>query len=66
MNNIFNFQTEKYDYLEAVTADVLDYIKDNDITVTADNREEIEEQLRDDLWACDRVTGNGSGSLCYA
>ncbi|MDE6861804.1 MAG: hypothetical protein K2J31_03530 [Alistipes sp.] len=66
MKNFSNFQTEAYNYLEAVTADVLDYIKDNDILVTAENREEIEEQLNDDLWTCDRVTGNGSGShlLC--
>lgn len=60
-----NAKETRYNYLEAVTADVLDYIKENNITVTADNREEIEEQLRDDLWACDSVTGNGSGSYTF-
>lgn len=47
------------------TAWMLDYINENNITVTADNREEIEEQLRDDLWACDSVTGNASGSYTF-
>lgn len=60
-----NANETRYNYLEAVTADVLDYIKENNITVTADNREEIEKQLRDDLWACDSVTGNGSGSYTF-
>lgn len=60
-----NANETRYNYLEAVTADVLDYINENNITVTADNREEIEEQLRDDLWACDSVTGNASGSYTF-
>lgn len=60
-----NAKETRYNYLEAVTADVLDYINENNITVTADNREEIEEQLRDDLWACDSVTGNASGSYTF-
>lgn len=65
VNSTMNAKETRYNYLEAVTADVLDYIKENNITVTADNREEIEEQLRDDLWACDSVTGNGSGSYTF-
>ena len=60
-----NANETPYNYIEAVTADVLDYIKENNISVTADNREEIEEQLRDDLWACDSVTGGGSGSYTF-
>ena len=31
---------EKYNYMQAVTDSVKDYIADNDITVTADNRED--------------------------
>lgn len=42
---------EKYNYLEAVTADVLNYIDENNITVTTENRDEVEQQLNDDLWA---------------
>ena len=65
VNSTMNANETRYNYLEAVTADVLDYINENNITVTADNREEIEEQLRDDLWVCDSVTGNGSGSYTF-
>lgn len=60
-----NANETRYNYLAAVTAGVLDYIKENGITVTADNREEIADQLHDDLWVCDSVTGNGSGSYTF-
>lgn len=55
--------TTKYDYLEAVTADVLDYIG-NEITLSdwRGKAEELEEHLNDELWICDSVTGNASGS----
>lgn len=56
---------EKYNYLEAVTADVLNYIDENDITVTSENRNEIEQQLNEDLWVVDSVTGNASGSYTF-
>lgn len=55
-----------YNYLEAVTADVLSYINENDITVTSENRNEIEQQLNDDLWTVDSVTGNASGSYTFS
>lgn len=55
-----------YNYLEAVTADVLNYINENDIAVTSENRDEVEQQLNDDLWACDSVTGNASGSYTFS
>lgn len=58
--------TEKYNYLEAVTADVLDYIAANNITVTSENRDEIEQQLNDELFTCDSVTGNASGSYTFS
>ena len=57
---------EKYNYLEAVTADVLNYIDENNITVTSENRDEIEQQLNDELFTCDSVTGNGSGSYTFS
>lgn len=56
---------ERYDYLEAVKDDVLDYINENGITVNSENRDEIEEQLNDDLFCCDSVTGNASGSYTF-
>ena len=53
---------ECYNYLEAVTDDVLEYIK-NEINLSDyDSREELEEALNDELWAVDSVTGNASGS----
>lgn len=54
-----------YNYLEAVKYDVLDYINGNGITVNSENRDEIEEQLNEDLLCCDSVTGNASGSYTF-
>lgn len=55
-----------YDYLEQVTADVKDYVKQEiDLTEWAGNRDGLEEQLNDDLWTCDSVTGNASGSYTF-
>ena len=56
---------EKYDYRQAVMDDIRDYIKENNIRVTNDNREELETTLRDTLWANDSVTGNASGSYTF-
>ena len=57
---------EKYNYYEAVCDDVRNYIIDNEIKVNEDNREEVEEQLNDDLWCNDSVTGNASGSYTFS
>lgn len=52
----------KYNYLEAVTADVKKYIK-NEIDVNDyESREELAEYLYDELFIDDSVTGNASGS----
>lgn len=53
---------ERYDYLQAVKDDVKQYIQDNGIIVTIDNRDEVEQQLYDDCFISDSVTGNASGS----
>lgn len=56
---------ESYDYMEAVTADVLEYIK-NEINLSDyDSREDLEEALNDELWMVDSVTGNASGSYWF-
>lgn len=57
---------EKYDYLQAVIDDVKQYIADNEITVTTDNRDEVEQQLNEDLFTDDSVTGNASGSYTFS
>lgn len=54
-----------YNYLEAVTADVKSYISEHGIEISAENRDEIAEQLQDRLWTVDSVTGNGSGSYTF-
>lgn len=56
---------ERYDYLEAVKEDVRNYLEENCIKVTSENRDELDEQLNDDLFTCDSVTGNGSGSYTF-
>ena len=54
---------ERYDYLSAVKADVVAYIEDEiSLEEWRGRREELEEHLNDELWTCDRVTGNASGS----
>lgn len=56
-----------YDYREALKRDILDYLEDNAdfLYPEVDDLEELEERLCDDLWTCDSVTGNGSGSYTF-
>ena len=54
-----------YDYLEAIMDDVNDWISENDEDVKAHydgDIDELCEWLEEELWNCDSVTGNGSGS----
>ena len=54
-----------YDYYGAVKEDVLKYIEENvDMEITDFN--ELENQLVEDLWAEDSVTGNASGSYTFS
>ena len=55
-----------YDYREAMTEDVKEWIKQNiDLTEWTEDREGLEQQLNDDLWTEDSITGNASGSYYY-
>lgn len=55
-----------YNYLEAVTSDVLDYIKEEiNLDEWKGNRGGLEEKLNDELWTVDSVTGNASGSYTF-
>ena len=55
----------KYNYLEAVTEDVKEYIN-NEINFSEySDRNELEDHLADELWTVDSVTGNGSGSYTF-
>lgn len=56
-----------YNYLEAVIDDVREYIEDEiDLTEWQGRAEELEEQLNEDLWTVDSVTGNASGSYTFS
>lgn len=55
----------KYNYFEAVKADVKDYIENEIDRADFEDRESLEEYLNDTLWICDSVTGNGSGSYTF-
>lgn len=55
-----------YNYHDAIKSDILDYIRDNftddEIAEKLADRDEWEQELNDDLWTADNVTGNASGS----
>lgn len=64
---------EKYNYYQAMRDDVMEYIKDNytqeelkDKLSTKEEEMEFEQQLNDELWVCDSVTGNASGSYTFS
>lgn len=54
------------DYLKEMKENIKNYIDENDIIITEDNKEEIEKKLNDDLWIDDSVTGNASGSYTFS
>jgi hypothetical protein len=56
---------EKYDYLESIKEDVREYIREHDIKCTTSNRDELQNQLYDDCFISDSVTGNASGSYTF-
>ena len=60
---------ERYDYENAVREDVLDWIREHysndEITEKLQERDDWEQELNDDLWTADSVTGNASGSYTF-
>ena len=58
---------ERYDYLQAVIEDVKNEIINNyDYKKEiSEDRDGFEQKLNEDLWACDSVTGNASGSYTF-
>ena len=56
---------KNYNYLEAVTADVIDFIRDEIDTTEYTDRDALAEYLNDELWTADNVTGNASGSYTF-
>lgn len=57
--------TTDYNYMEAMTEDIREYIN-NEITLSDySDRDELEEHLNDTLWTEDSITGNASGSYTF-
>lgn len=55
-----------YDYREAMTEDVKQWITDEvNLADWTEDRGGLEQQLNDDLWTADSVTGNVSGSYTF-
>ena len=64
---------EKYNYRQAMRDDVMEYIKDNytseelkEHLSTKQWEQDFLEQLDNEMWVCDSVTGNGSGSYTFS
>lgn len=56
----------KYNYFEAVRTDVAEYVyQEINFSDWKENRDGLEERLNEDLWICDGVTGNASGSYTF-
>ena len=56
---------KNYNYLDAVTANVVDFIRNEVDSTEYENREALSEFLNDELWCCDSVTGNASGFYTF-
>lgn len=54
-----------YNYLESMVEDIKEYIDENINLDEVDDVDDLEQQLNDDLWVEDSVTGNGSGSYTF-
>lgn len=56
----------EYNYLYAMTKDIINYIEENIDLGEYDTLEELEEHLNGILWTEDSVTGNASGSYTFS
>lgn len=54
-----------YDYRANVIEDIKNYIEENNITIYTDTQEEQYQELYDELFISDSVTGNASGSYTF-
>lgn len=57
-----------YNYLEELKKDIVQHLEEGweyRYLGTAEDLEELEEQLNENLWTCDSVTGNASGSYTF-
>lgn len=56
---------ERYNYYENVKDDIRNELGYYDIEVDEDNIDEVYEEMYDNLWTSDNVTGNASGSYTF-
>ena len=60
---------EKYNYYEAMKEDIKNYIAENYTAEELNEKmldlDDFSEELNDDLWTVDSVTGNASGSYFF-
>lgn len=56
----------EYNYRESVKEDVLEYIENEINFEDFDTLDELEEKLNEELFTCDSVTGNASGSYTFS
>ena len=54
-----------YDYAEAVKHDILEYIHDELDLKAFEDLSELKNNLQDELWNKDSITGNASGSYTF-
>ena len=52
-----------YDYLESMVQNIIDNF--DEYNWEYEDRDELEEQMNDDLWDADEITGNASGSYFF-
>lgn len=59
---------ERYDYEKAVLEDIRTYLENNNFQPSdyGYDRESAFENLQEELWCADSVTGNGSGSYTFS
>ena len=58
----------KYNYLDAIVEDIKEYLIENrpaNELLNIDDLDEFKEDLYEELWDNDSVTGNGSGSYTF-
>lgn len=54
-----------YNYMESMVSSIMDAFNEYEDWAEIEDREDLEEQMYEDLWVDDSVTGNGSGSYWF-
>lgn len=60
---------DRQDYIRQMADNIIEYVKDNNIELFDEDgilQERVKDDLYDDLWCEDSVTGNASGSYTFS